>query len=158
MRADPENFKVWKAIDARTDRWTARAQGETPKGPVNLQYKGVAAEPLYQELQAIIGTLSDFTVHFTPEHVGQYEWEQTSRPDGGTDRSFGVNENAVAKEMLMLAGQHRLIIRVFDHCLDGNLLKHPDVKQVALRALDLYKDLLQREGFAEEATTVGESF
>ena len=158
MKADPENFKVWRAIDVRTDRWTARAQGGKPKGPVNLQYEGLSALPLYQDLQAVIGTLSDFSVHFTPEHVGQYRWEQTSRPDGGTDRSFGVDADAVAKEMLMLADQHRLIIRVFDHCLDGRLLKHSDVKQVAQQALNLYKEMLRREGFTDEATAAGENW
>lgn len=158
MKAAPENFKKWKATDARTRRWTVRAQGGMPKGPVNFQYKDTAAEPLYQELQAIVGRLSDFTVHFTPEHVGQYEWREVARPNGGTDRAFGVSEDAVAKELLMLAGQHRLIIHVFDRCLDGRLLNHPEVKQVTQQALELYRDLLRREGFTEEAGTAGETW
>lgn len=158
IKADAGNFQVWRAIEVRTDRWNARVEGGTPKGPVNPRYNGVAADPLYQELKAVIGVLSDFTVHFTPEHVGQYEWEHTSRPDGTRDISFGMNEDAVAKELLMMAGQHRLIMRVFDRCLDGKFLKHPEVKQVAQRALGLYKDLLQREGFTEEATNAGENW
>jgi hypothetical protein len=125
---------------------------------VNPQYKGVLAEPLYQDLQAVIGTLSDFAVHFTPEHLLGYEWEQASRPDGGTDNSFRVDEDRVSKEFLMLAGQHRLIHRVFDRCLDGKLLGHPEVNQFAQRAMDLYKELLRREGLTEEATTVGETW
>ncbi len=125
---------------------------------MNPQYNGVAADPLYQELKAVIGVLSDFTVHFTPEHVGQYEWEHTSRRDGTTNISIGMKEDAVAKELLMMAGQHRLIMRVFDRCLDGKFLKPPKVKQVAQQALDVYKDILRREGFTEEATTAGENW
>jgi hypothetical protein len=92
-------------------------------------------------------------VHFTPEHVHQYEWQETSRPDGGTDRAFGANDDAIAKEMLMLVEEHRLIIRVFDRCLEGKILNHPDVKELAQQALKLYRDLLRREGIAKHATS-----
>jgi hypothetical protein len=158
VRVDPENFKIWKAIDERTHRWTARVEGGAPKGAVQLPYKGMGTEPLYQDLKTIIGTLSDFAVHFTPEHVGQYEWEHVPSPDGSTERRFGVYEDAVSKELLMLAGQHRLIMRVFDRCLNGKLLQQTKVKDAAQRALSNYKDLLQREGFTEEAVNAGESW
>ncbi len=82
--------------------------------------------------------------------------KQIPQPDGTTETSFGLDEDAVAKEFLMMAGQHRLIMRVFDHCLDGKLLQEPAVRELAQRVLGLYKDLLRREGFTEEATTAGE--
>jgi hypothetical protein len=158
MKADPDNFTVWKAIEVRKERWTARAQGGTPKGPVKTQYKGMASEPLYQDLQAFIGVLSDYTVHFTPEHLLGYEWDQTHGPDGSADNSLGVDEDRVPKEFFFLADQHRLIIRVFDRFLDGKLLTCPEVKQLAQRALDLFKDLLRREGFTEQANNVGDNW
>ena len=154
MKADPDNLKVWKAIDVRKDRWNARAQGGTPRGPVNVQYNGIAAEPLYQNLQAVIGAISDYAVHFTPEHLLGYEWEQTPGPGG----SFGAGEDRVPREFLLLVDQHRLIIGAFDRFLDGELLACPEVRQLAQRALDLYKDLLRRQGLTEEAKTVGESW
>ena len=157
VKADPSNFAQWKSVEVRKGRWESRRKGEKPK-TFNPAYKGTPTEPLYEELQSAIGALSDFAVHFTPEHVLQYKWGQTSRSNGTTENSFGVDEDAVAKELLMMAGQRRLIIRVFDRCLDGKLLDQPQVRQVARRALDLYKDLLGREGFAEEAITAGESW
>jgi hypothetical protein len=157
IKADPDNLKVWRAIDLRKDRWNTRARGEKPKRTVNPQFKGVDAEPLYQDLQAVIGTLSDFTVHFTPEHVTSYEWVENSRPDGTIERWFGVDKDVVAMELLMMSEQHLLIIRVFDRCLDGKLLEQPDVKQVAQRAMTLHKDLLQPKSLAEGATNAGGS-
>jgi len=157
-KAHPDNFQAWKAIEVRKGRWKSRAKGDKPRGSVTLRYKHVSAEPLYQDLQWVIGSLSDFMVHFTPEHVGQYEWEQIRQRDGTTETSFGLDEDAVAKEFLMIAGQHRLIMRVFDHCLDGKLLQEPAVRELARRVLDLYKELLRREGFTEEATTAGKSW
>jgi hypothetical protein len=39
-------------------------------------------EPLHDELMTVIAVLSDFTVHFTPEHVLSYEWERTTNRRG----------------------------------------------------------------------------
>jgi len=154
LKADPANFQVWKAIEIRKGRWEARAQSVKPKGMVNLQYKGLDAEPLYEKLQDVIGTLSDSTVHFTLEHVLAYKWEQTPRQDGGADTTFGVDRDRIVKDFLLLADQHRLIHDVFDRCLDGKLLGHPEVNQVAKRAMNLFRGLLRREGFIREATTL----
>ena len=149
IKADPDNFTIWKATDARKDRWKKRRQGDKPKGPLPLRYKNIVTEPLYRNLQAVIGTLSDFTVHFTPEHVGRYEWLRILKPDGSTEHSYGLKEDAVVKEFVWMAEQHRLIMNIFDRCLDGRLLKHPEVNQIAVRAMNLYKDVLRREGLAD---------
>ncbi len=141
-KAHPDNLAAWKASVKRQTRWEARAQGQKPQRLVIPQFKGVDAEPLYEDLKADIGVLSDWAVHFTPEHLSGYEWD--------TDSSFGVEENRVPLESLALADQHRLIIRVFDRCLEGKLLSCPEVKEVAQRALGLYKDLLQREPLTKE--------
>jgi hypothetical protein len=61
-----------------------------------------------------------------------------------------VDEDAVPKELLMLAGQHRLILRVFDRCLDEKLYSDGFVQAIAQRALVQYKSLLVREDFTEE--------
>src|SRR5262249_28659084 len=83
IKVDPENFETWKATEVRKSRWEARAQGMgTQRLPLNTQYKGVSGQPIYEDLQTMIAVLSDYTVHFTPEHVHSYQWEQTNHPDG----------------------------------------------------------------------------
>ncbi len=124
ITVDPANLEEWRALAKRSGRWEDRGKGIKPKGgPVNPQYKGLAAEPLHEDLLTLIAVLSDFTVHFTPEHVLGYEWEQRINKDGTTDVAFGVDEDAVPKSLLMLADQHRLILRVFDRCFDGKLYR-----------------------------------
>ena len=78
ITVDPGNFEKWRAVAERTRRWEDRGKGVKPKGgPINPDYNGLRTEPLYENLMASIATLSDFTVHFTPEHVHGYEWEET---------------------------------------------------------------------------------
>jgi hypothetical protein len=48
-------------------------------------------------------------------------WPRTTNKDGTANLAFGVDEDAVAKGLLMPADQHRLILRVFNRCLDGKL-------------------------------------
>lgn len=157
ITVDAGNLDQWRALGTRTGRWEDRGKGIRPKGgPVNPQYKGLTAEPLHEDLMTVIAVLSDFTVHFTPEHVLGYEWERTTNKDGSTNLAFGVDEDAVPKGLLMLADQHRLILRVFDRCLDGKLYRDGAVQAVAQRAFAQYKDLLVKEGFTEEVKTVGD--
>src|ERR1700686_790140 len=106
----------------------------------------------------VITVLSDFTVHFTPEHVLGDEWEERTNKDGTTNVAFGVDEDAVATALLMLADQHRLILRVFNRCLNGKLYSDDAVQAVAQRAFKQYKDLLVREGFIEEVKVVGDAW
>lgn len=155
ISADAGNLEEWRALATRTRRWKDRSKGIKPKGPVNPQYKGLANESLYEDLQTFIAVLSDFDVHFTPEHVLGYKWERTASKDGTAELAFGLDEDAVPKGLLMLADQHRLILRVFDRCLDGKLYGDNAVLAVAQRALAQYKDLLVREGFTDEAQAVG---
>lgn len=159
ITVDAGNLEEWRALATRTGRWEDRGKGIKPKdGPVNPRYKGLDAEPLHNDLMSVIAVLSDFTVHFTPEHVLGYEWERTTNKDGTTNLAFGVDEDAVPKGLLMLADQHRLILRVFDRCLDGKLYRHSAVQAVAQTALTQYKDLLVRERFTEEVKTVGDAW
>lgn len=69
VKADPDNFMKWRATEKRMERWKSRGKGERPKGAVSPEYTEVSKEPLYENLKHVIGVLSDFTVHFTPEHV-----------------------------------------------------------------------------------------
>jgi hypothetical protein len=158
VKAEPANYTEWKSVEIRKDCWKRRISGEKPKGTVSPKYKNLSTEPLYEALQAEIGALSDFSVHFTPEHLGGYEWERVHKPAGTEDIFFGLDEDAVAKASLWLVGSHRLIIRAFDRCLDGNLLIQFDVGRLAQCALNFYKELLQCEGFTKEAITLGGSW
>lgn len=155
IKADPTNFEEWRASEQRSARWSARAAGHKPKGPpVSPQYKNVSANPFYQEIQALIGVLSDAAVHFTPEHFGLYVWEQTLNQDGTADISLSIGDNAVAYRLFELIDQHLFIIRVFDHCLDGKLFTHGDVVRSARKVTDRLQELLVREGLPEQARLV----
>jgi hypothetical protein len=157
IAVDAGNLEEWRALTTRTGRWQDRGKGIRPKGgPVNPQYKGLTAEPLHEDLMTVIAVLSDYTVHFTPEHVLGYEWERTTNSEGTTNLAFGLDEDAVAKGLLLLADQHRLMLRVFDRCLDGKLYSDTAVQAVVQEAFAQYKDLLIREGFTEELKTVGD--
>ena len=157
VAVDAGNLEEWRALGTRKGRWEDRGKGVRPKGgPVNPQYKGLATEPLHEDLMNVIAVLSDSTVHFTPEHVLGYEWVRMTNSDGTTYMAFGIDEDAVAKGLLLLVDQHRLILRVFDRCLDGKLYSEEAVQAVAQRAFVQYKELLIREGFTEEVKTVGD--
>jgi hypothetical protein len=158
VKADPNNFEVWKATKVRRRRWDARARDQAPNRRVAFQYNRIATEPLYADLQAVIGALSDFAVHLTPEHVACYEWEweQTCLPGQKPVISFGVDQDAVSMELLMIAGNHRLIMHVFNRCFDGNLLDGGEAVSIANKTLTFYKDLLGKQGYTEEARTAGE--
>jgi hypothetical protein len=136
IKADAANGEIWQAAPARVKRWQQRGQKENPN-PLRLHYKNVHTEPLYQELQAEIGALSDFFVHFTPEYFGRYTWEEKQRADGGFDISFGLPEGAIELGFLMLSKHHELIFRAVNRCQDGKMLRHPEVAQ----ALDLVYEL-----------------
>lgn len=128
IKVDPENGNIWRSDEARLQRWRQRGHGEKPK-PLRTPYEKVRTEPLYQELETEIGTLSDFAVHFTPEYFSRYTWEETPRPDGGSDVSFGLREGAIELAFLMLIKHHELVIRVFDYCQDGRMLQHPEIRE-----------------------------
>jgi hypothetical protein len=147
---DSGNLEQWRAYDKRKLRWEDRADGSKPKGgSVQENYKGVAIEPLYSELQSFIAVLSDAIVHFTPEHVLSYEWRWAENSDGTTSLAFGVKEHAVANGMLLLADQHRLILRVFDRCLNGQLYANSTMHTLVQQALTQYKNLVKTEGLTE---------
>jgi hypothetical protein len=156
IKADPANFQEWRSKEIRIQRWLTRSKGEKPKS-FSPAYKNVQAEDLYEELQKTIAALSDFTVHFTPEHVLRYEWELVPGPGGRIDYAFGHDEDAIAKEFIMLVEQHRLILCVFDRCLDGKLRKEPAVAAIAERAMTLFKEMVANE-FPESVAAVGENW
>jgi hypothetical protein len=157
IKAHPDNFDEWKAFEQRSARWSARASGDKPKGPpVSPRYKHVSSHPFYQEIQGLIGVLSDAAVHFTPEYFGGYIWQQTSNSnrDGTVDISFSVGENAVAYRCFQLIDQYLFIVRVFDHCLDGKLFANTNVRRSALKVIERLKELLVLEGLTEQARLV----
>lgn len=155
VKADPRNLEVWKSIEQRKQRWERRLKGEAPK-TFTPKFRNIGSESLYAELQGLIAVLSDFAVHFTPEHLLSYEWVEEPGASGGTDRSFGVDADRVPKEFLMLVGHHRLILHVFDRCLETTLLGSEEVSRLCQAAIALYRDLLGREGLTEAASAVGE--
>src|SRR5579872_5683569 len=57
IKTDPANLQAWLSAEKRRARWEQREKGEAPK-TLNVQYNNVKSEPLYEELQAQIGSLS----------------------------------------------------------------------------------------------------
>jgi len=155
IKADSANGEVWLNAQARANRWKQRGQGGMPK-QLRLKYGRVETESLYQELQAEIGALSDFSVHFTPEYFSRYTWEETPRPEGGVKGSFGLSEGAIELGFLMLSKHHKLIIRVFDRCQDGKMLRNPDVKDAFDRVHALDEHFRQLLGPTLDAMIFGE--
>jgi hypothetical protein len=87
IKADPANLEVWLSGEKRLARWKQRGQGDTPKN-LQLNYSSsVKSEPLYEELQAEIGTLSDVAVHFTPEYFWRYSLGRNTH-SGRRERIF----------------------------------------------------------------------
>jgi hypothetical protein len=156
IKADPANFERWKNIRLRKNRWESRGRPTFKGGAVDPKYTGVFGKPLYDNLKSTMGALSDFAVHFTPEHLLGYVWEHRQNPDGSIDTVFTIRQEAVRNEFLMLAGHHRLIFHVFDHCLDDQLLATAEVQSVAQQAMKQYASLLHQEGYIQKAADAGE--
>jgi hypothetical protein len=155
IKAHPGNFDLWQAAEVRAARWKARAAGDRRRSPpVNPQYKDVATDPFYQEIQSLIGVLSDAAVHFTPEYFGAYLWERSRNPDGSVKTNVGVAPDAVPYRLFQLVEQHLFIVRVFDYCLDGKLLADADIARAAREVVDLLRDLLVLDGLPEMAKMV----
>lgn len=126
VKANPANYGEWLKAAQRFKRWESRASGEIPKN-LQLNFADVKGVPIYSDLMAEIGQLSDFAVHFTPEYFWRYTWEETERPGGGSDFSFGLVPGAIELALLMLCRHHHIIIRAFDYCQDGNMLQNTSV-------------------------------
>lgn len=103
IKVDPSNLQAWRCEEKRLARWQQRGQGGIPKTLQVSYSESVKSEPLFQELQAEIGSLSDVAVHFTPDYFGSYTWEKTQRPEGSVDFSFGLREGAIELAFLMLS-------------------------------------------------------
>jgi hypothetical protein len=138
IKADPTNLEAWLSAEKRLERWKRRGEGGIPKN-LAVSFTNVKGEPLYEEVQAAIGELSDFGVHFTPEYLWRYSWEETPLPGGGRDFSFGLNPGAIELAFLMLSKHHELVIRVFDRCEDGTMLRHPEVERAHQKVLYLHQ-------------------
>ncbi len=127
IKLDSDNGDAWLAAEARVKRWQQRKQGQKPSH-FYVEYKNLANEPLFRELNEEFGSLSDFSVHFTPEFFGRFIWEETQLPGGGSEHSFGLITGSIEMAFFMLSKHHELIIRVFDRCQDGKMLSHPEVR------------------------------
>jgi hypothetical protein len=155
VKAHPDNFDEWKAFEQRWARWSARSTGQKPKGPpISPNYKGVSGNSYYQEIQGLIGVLSDAAVHFTPEHFGGYIWTQTANPDGTVEISVSVGEDAVPYRLFQLVDQYMGVVRYFDHCLDGKLFSDVEITRSARKVTDRLKELLVLEGLPDQARLV----
>jgi hypothetical protein len=138
IKADPANGEAWLSSLRRIRRWQERDKGAKPKS-FQPQYRNLDTEPLFEEIQSKFGALSDFSVHFTPEYFGRYNWQKVAREDGGFDISFGLGVGAIELAFLMLISQHDLIIQVFDRCQDGKILGHSKVMQALRRTRAMHE-------------------
>jgi hypothetical protein len=123
ISSDSANLTAWQQTRTRRQRWKDRGSATRLK-PVSVQFQNCSGD-LYDELQSWLGVLSDFTVHFTPEYVHQYDWRENQH-----GVQFGLEQDALVREIIVLAGCHYLILKTFDHCLQGRLLTGRAVRQL----------------------------
>jgi hypothetical protein len=115
------NAEQWLSFQERHERWVKRQQNERPK-PFRVQFQAIQGEPLINDLDNLLGILSDSAVHFTPEYFISLDWEDQLQESG--KRSIVLNyfyrdAREIERSLTDLAAAHLKILEVFDRCLDG---------------------------------------
>ena len=157
IKANPANFRLWTAPKQRIGRWKLRNAGQKPKEQLRLNYEGLKDDPLFENIQALIGALSDIAVHFTPEHISGYEWLHIANPDGLTV-SFERSVEDVQQEALMLAAQHQLIHCVFDRYFDEAIRASGNVQDASQTALEILRECFADFGHEDQIERMSQSW
>lgn len=136
IKLDAANAELWIAFQQRHERWVKRQQSEKPK-TFHVRFEAIKGEPLMDELDHMLGILSDSAVHFTPEYSASLDWEERIVGSGNAEiilNYFHRDVREVERGLIFLGAAHLKILEVFDRCLDGWLRSTPSVWE-ALSAL-----------------------
>ncbi|MBI3684106.1 MAG: hypothetical protein HY235_27350 [Acidobacteria bacterium] len=129
VKLNDDNAQQWVSFQERHDRWIRRQQNEKP-GPFHPQYKDLKGDPVVEELDRFLGSLSDAYVHFTPEYYSSLDWEEHRKPDGDGAiflNYFHRDAREVERHFNMLAAVHGVILKAFDRCFDGGISSDPEM-------------------------------
>lgn len=132
IKLDDRNAELWISFQERHDRWIKRKQSERPK-TFQVRFTSIKGEPLIEELDRMLGVLSDSSVHFTPEYFASLDWEE--RTVGSEDSSIFLNyfhreRREVERGLIFLGSAHLKILEVFNRCFDGWMQSTPSVWKV----------------------------
>ena len=100
IKRDRANAESWMQSEKRQARWDAWQAGERPKNLPPLQWPEIDNDPLFAPLKDYFGMYSDTFVHFTPEFIGQQQFDE--RP----------SQDSVAVVNLRYFSSDRMVIRV----------------------------------------------
>lgn len=144
------NAEQWLSFQERHERWLKRQQNERPKS-FQIKFQEIQNEPLINDLDNILGVLSDSAVHFTPEYFINLDWEE--RRDASGEGSmflhyFHRDAREIERSLIYLAAAHLKILEVFDRCLDGWFRATPSIS----RALSTFIESGRHMNVAYEQT------
>jgi hypothetical protein len=127
LKYDERNLERWASAEARLARWEARRQGKKPKR-LSDSVVYPPDDPLVESLGAKLGTLSDSSVHFTPEFFSSQRVRVNRVGAGGLVyfQYFEADQRELERSLLFLAAIHLEILQLFDACFDGAFHTDPD--------------------------------
>jgi hypothetical protein len=120
---DQKAEEKWLAYEKRDARWKARQAGSKPPRLPPIQYDIPVTHPLMKELNEQLGTLSDGSVHFTPEYYVSQNWKDQSEAEPPRiNLSYFISDmQVIGNELIILAGTHTKILQIIDECIDQKL-------------------------------------
>lgn len=132
IKVDPVNLKNWIAFKERDTRWRVRREGKKPKG-LHVKLRGLRGNPLADRLDLFAGMFSDAALHYTPEFYSTLNWQIHPLPDGSHQRLlqyFIDDVQQIDRYWLSLVAAHLSILEAFDFCIDADLSKDCQAKQL----------------------------
>jgi hypothetical protein len=75
IKLNDQNAGQWLSFQERHERWLKRQQNERPR-TFQVHFQSIKGEPLIDDLDDMLGVLSDSAVHFTPEYYITLDWEE----------------------------------------------------------------------------------
>ncbi len=131
IKLNDQNAEQWLSFQQRHERWLKRQQNERPK-TFQVHFQSIKGEPLIDDLDNILGVLSDSAVHFTPEYFITLDWEERWGESGNGAiflNYFHRDAREIERSLIYLGAAHLKILEVFDRCLDGWFRATPSVWQ-----------------------------
>jgi hypothetical protein len=163
IKLNDNNVANWLSSTERLERWAARQSNERPKF-FKIELENVKGDALIDELDKILGVLSDAYVHFTPEFYSSLAWETRADSSGQGGKIvlnyFHTSFREVERHYLMLGAAHILILRAFDRCVDDRLVAdqtHRASRQ-AFHEIGKQLSVEYRRKYAEEPMPEGNGF
>jgi hypothetical protein len=121
IKLNDQNAEQWLSFQQRHERWLRRQQNERPR-TFQVHFQSIKGESLIDDLDNMLGVLSDLAVHFTPEYFIALDWEERRDSSGKGAiflNYFHRDAREIERRLIYLGAAHLKILEVFDRCLDG---------------------------------------